>query len=148
MTRDKYDVTLRIGNKEDQVHKVVLTAYFPYFQVKFTQQFTEKKQKVIEFQGVDGDATASLIKLAYTGKFLVNVSNVNHYMLLQIFFDLESTKLFCKGFLMEHVDVKNVFGVRQLVELYQLIDLIETADKLTSKRFLEVTSVARRISFS
>ena len=70
-----YDVTLRIGGKDIQVHKVVLTAYFPYFQVMFTQQFTEKNQKVIVLQGVDGDATASLIKFAYTGNLLVHVNN-------------------------------------------------------------------------
>ena len=59
-----FDVTIRIGCKDIQAHKVVLTEYSPYFQVIITQLFTEKNQKVIILQGVDGDATASVINFA------------------------------------------------------------------------------------
>ena len=90
-----YDVTIRIGCKDIQAHKVVLTEYFPYFQVMFSRQFTEKNQKVIVLQGVDGDATASLINFAYSGNLLVHVNNVQSLYVAADFFDMENAKHFC-----------------------------------------------------
>jgi len=135
-----FDVTICVGCLEIPAHKQVLKNYIPYFKVMFTQNFSEKNMKVIKLQGVDADATASLIKFAYSSNLYMDVNNVQALYTAADYFDMKNAKHFCEHFLMEHIDAGNAFGVRQLGDLFKSVDLSKQTNEFIYKNFAEVTS--------
>ena len=143
-TGEYSDVTICIGNTEIPAHKVILTAVIPYFVTMFNDQFTEANEKSIDLKGVDGEAIADLVKFAYTSELIVTVDNVQSLFEAADYFHVEKVKLFCEDFLVEHLDLKNAIGVRNLGERFKSDELVRQADKIISKNFVEIASDANK----
>ncbi|XP_072018722.1 kelch-like protein 26 isoform X1 [Amphiura filiformis] len=69
------DITINIGGRSFQAHKMVLAAASEYFESMFSGGFVESTKSEIEIEG-DGPAFKILLEYAYTGKLTVAEGNI------------------------------------------------------------------------
>eukprot|EP00116_Pleurobrachia_bachei_P009493 sb/3469755/ len=70
------DVTIVVGEKEIEAHRIVLSSCSPYFRAMFTTNLAESKQDKVHLHDVDSDAIETLIDYAYTHQVSIGTENV------------------------------------------------------------------------
>ena len=94
------DVSVVVGKKKFEAHRIVLKSAIPYFQAMFSKDFVERNERVIELKEnvVDESAFEILIGYAYTGQIRITSSNVQNLMIGANFLGITSAcgKCMCR----------------------------------------------------
>ena len=110
------DVTLKIGAKEIQAHRLILAASSQYFYSMFIRDMIESRQEKIELKGVDPEAMELLVEFSYSSKLEITVSNVQSLMTAASLFDFPAAFEASAKFLVGQLHPSNCLGIRALCE--------------------------------
>ena len=137
-TGDLCDVTIVVGSRKIDSHKVVLSACSPYFRAMFTGEMTESRQKEVQIKDVDEKATAQLIDFAYTGSIRIDESNVQTVLPAACLMQLTEIQEACCEFLKKQLDPTNCLGIRAFADTHACSDLLRVANVFSHHNFQDV----------
>ncbi|XP_037072412.1 LOW QUALITY PROTEIN: kelch-like protein 18 [Pollicipes pollicipes] len=133
------DVTLKVDGQSFTAHKLVLSANIPYFNAMFLHDMVESKLSEIEMKEIDTSALESLINFAYSGRILINNSNVQNLMMGAAFLQLTAVRDACAKHLIKELAPGNALGIRKFGCDLHCTALVKAADAYIQKRFGAVT---------
>lgn len=132
------DVVLKIGDEHIPTHRAVLAACSPYFYAMFTSDLVESRQKVVTMKDVDASIVQQLVEFAYTGKFDVNVENVQSILATASLVQFHEVRELCCKFLETQLDPSNCLGIRKFTEAHGCVNFLEVVDNFVLENFREV----------
>ncbi|PIK55973.1 putative ring canal kelch-like [Apostichopus japonicus] len=135
------DVTLIAGVKDDTIsnggdyislssqeeilaHRCVLAARSDYFKAMFTIGMSESKQQTITIHGVNHHLLKKVVDFIYTGSCKVSRDEIQDLTTAGAMMQIPSLLGACREYLLDNLDVFNVFWVWSLADAYQLTDVL------------------------
>ena len=89
----------QVENETFSAHRIVLAATIPYFDLMFSHDMLEARQKEIIIQGIDSSSFESLLNFVYTGEIKISEGNVQSIITSASYFQLDNVKIFCSQFI-------------------------------------------------
>jgi len=158
------DVTIRLADEEEELevgravggggdtppassswsfraHRVILAATFPYFHAMFTHNMLESKRDVITIgacSGVESGALEALLNFSYTGKLVIEGSNVRSLMFSASFLQSFRVTDACAEFLMARLSPDNVLETEMFADSLGCTLLVNACHKYIKKFFVQV----------
>lgn len=132
------DVTIRVGKKRIQTHRLVLASFSSYFQAMFTGGLAESFEDTVTLKDVDSDAVQSLIDFAYTGKLDITTDNVQAIMYACSLFQLSTLQQACSDFLQRQLHPSNCLGIRSFADAHSCSGLRQASEKFINEHFIDV----------
>ncbi|KAK9977675.1 hypothetical protein ABG768_019476 [Culter alburnus] len=74
------DVIIRADGAEFQAHKIILSAFRPYFRTLFSNNWSSTEKQFYEIPGMSQDSLSQIIQFAYTGSALITEENVTELL--------------------------------------------------------------------
>ncbi|GJQ72025.1 hypothetical protein Trydic_g3127 [Trypoxylus dichotomus] len=133
------DVVLKIDDQAFSAHKIVLASTIPYFHAMFTNDMVESRQHEIKMHGIDATALEALINFAYSGRVVLDKSNVQSIMIGASFLQLNKVRDACANYLLQRLHPQNALGIRQFADTLGCTTLVDSADKYIEQCFHEVS---------
>ena len=119
------DFTLAVGEKEFQVHKLILSIRSPVFKRMIECPMAESANSRVEISDFEPEVVEEMIHYIYTGK----APHLNNdYMVEPLFniadkYELLRLKEMCAKVLAKHLDVENAAATLVLAELHNMSKL-------------------------
>ncbi|GFO08395.1 histone-lysine N-methyltransferase SETMAR [Plakobranchus ocellatus] len=132
------DVTLRVGDQKFSAHRIILAATIPYFHAMFTHDMVETKQAEITMESVEPSALEALINYAYTGRVVIDMSNVQSLLIVASFLNMQVVKDACSTYLKNRLEPSTCLSIRAFADQYMCSTLVEAANKYIQKKFRQV----------
>ena len=132
------DVTIRVGAKTFNAHKLILSACCPYFRAMFTQEMAESRQKEVTIQDVDEHAMELLIDFAYTAVIKIDETNVQTILPAACILQLQEIQAACCEFLKKQLDPSNCLGIKFFADTHACSDLLHVSELYTLHNFQDV----------
>ncbi|GFR94208.1 kelch-like protein 18 [Elysia marginata] len=129
------DVTLRVGEQKFSAHRIILAATIPYFHAMFTHDMVETKQSEITMESVESSALEALINYAYTGRVVIDMTNVQSLLIVASFLNMQAVKDACSTYLKNRLDPSTCLSLRAFADQYMCSTLVEAANKYIQKKF-------------
>ncbi|KAK3752242.1 hypothetical protein RRG08_047098 [Elysia crispata] len=129
------DVTLRAGEQKFSAHRIILAATIPYFHAMFTHDMVETKQPEITMESVEPSALEALINYAYTGRVVIDMSNVQSLLIVASFLNMQAVKDACSTYLKNRLEPSSCLSIRAFADQYLCSSLVEAANKYIQKKF-------------
>ena len=128
--KELFDYTIKVGEKEFHVHKIVLAAFSDYFRRMFCGSLKESEQDSIHLKGVSAAGLEPILKLIYEGEHLdVTEENVVDTLNAASFLQMPIVMHLCVHAMKTMVDADNCIDILNLTFMYSLhgpdIGLIE-----------------------
>ena len=101
------DVTLVVGNKKIEAHKIVLSSFSDYFKGLIDYRWSNKIHDEIIIEDFDEETLKAVLNFAYTGRVDVNRENVLKLLTAGDFLQLDFVKESCAVFLQSSVNTEN-----------------------------------------
>ncbi|XP_074096032.1 kelch-like protein 18 [Cotesia typhae] len=133
------DVTLKVEDQSFSAHRVVLAATIPYFHAMFLNNMVESKLSEITLQGFESMALEALINYAYSGRIVLNKTNVQSIMVGASFLQLQSVRDACADFLKSHLHPNNALGISLFADRLNCSSLVEESTKYIQQYFHQVS---------
>lgn len=137
-TSDLCDVTITVGSRKINAHKVILSACSPYFKAMFTGEMAESRQQEVHIKDVDEKATTQLIDFAYTGSIRIDETNVQTVLPAACLIQLSEIQEACCEFLKKQLDPTNCLGIRAFADTHACSDLLRVANVFSHHNFQDV----------
>lgn len=134
------DATLIVGGKEFPVHRVVLSASSPYFQVMFTSGMAESFLEHVEIHGVNAEVFGTILHFIYTGEVEVNEDNVQQLLPASKMLQVEDIEVMCCEFLKRELDSSNCVGIYLFSDAHSCSPLSKSALDFIHRNFVDVSS--------
>ena len=131
------DVTLKVGMKEIQAHRLVLAASSQYFYSMFNRDMMESRQEKIELKGVDPEAMELLVEFSYSSKLEITVSNVQSLMTAASLFDFPAVFEASAKFLVGQLHPSNCLGIRAFARTHGSVSLVDAASCYFRDHFMD-----------
>ena len=130
------NVTLKCGEQEFMVHKVILASQSPVFKKMFEVDMKEKRSGVVDISDLSLSAASDLVSFLYTG-FSPNVSTLAMELLNAAKkYELPRLYTICENELKMKIQVSNVVDTLILADLYGASSL-----KLACLKFIHLNLV-------
>ncbi|CAD6208067.1 GSCOCG00010341001-RA-CDS [Cotesia congregata] len=133
------DVTLKVEDQSFSAHRVVLAATIPYFHAMFLNNMVESKLSEITLQGFESMALEALINYAYSGRIVLNKTNVQSIMVGASFLQLQSVRDACADFLKSHLHPNNALGISLFADRLNCSSLVQESTKYIQQYFHQVS---------
>lgn len=134
------DVTLVVGQKEIEAHRIVLSSCSPYFRAMFTSDLAESRQEKVQLYDVDPDAIQNLIDYAYTNKITICEENVQALLPAARMLQLDYVVEQCGAFLEEHLSTNNCLGFYLFADKHNCEQLLNTSRLFIQRNFESVVA--------
>lgn len=127
-----FDYTVRVEDKEYQVHKIVMAIFSEFFKVMLTSQFQQSEENYIDLKGVTNSGFEPIIKYIYTSSRLaISHDNVVDILSCSTQLQIDIITELCIEHLSECIAAENCIQTLNLVLFYGLesksVDLKEEA---------------------
>jgi len=132
------DVLIKVGSKELNCHKVVLSACCPYFRAMFTREMAESRKNEVTIKDVDEKAMEQLIDFAYTAVIRIDENNVQTILPAACLLQLKEIQDACCEFLKKQLDPTNCLGIKSFADTHACTDLLHVADLFALHNFQDV----------
>lgn len=132
------DVTIRIGRKLFQCHKIILGALSLYFQVMFASGMKEEKDKVITVQGIEPEMFSHVLSYIYMGKNPVTMSNAQNLLATAVYLQIETLQNLCEEFLLMHIDICDCVDIWKFACAYNCSVLASGAWRFIVENFSNI----------
>ncbi|KAL5263675.1 hypothetical protein ACHWQZ_G008896 [Mnemiopsis leidyi] len=132
------DITIVVGDKEIEAHRIVLSSCSPYFRAMFTSDLAESKQDKVSLYDVDPDAIEALIDYAYSNKVRICEENVQELLPAARMLQLDYVVDQCGVFLEQHLSIQNCLGFYLFADKHHCEQLLATARRFIQRNFTEV----------
>ncbi|XP_022916933.1 kelch-like protein 18 [Onthophagus taurus] len=133
------DVVLKIDDQSFSAHKIILASTIPYFHAMFTNDMVESRQQEIEIHGIEANALEALVNFAYSGRVVLDKSNVQSIMIGASFLQLSKVRDACAKYLLQRLHPQNALGIRQFADTLGCTTLVDSAEKYIEQCFHEVS---------
>ncbi|XP_011881721.1 PREDICTED: speckle-type POZ protein A-like [Vollenhovia emeryi] len=120
------DVTLTVRGKEFQVHKAILVAQSPVFNVMFENEMKGKKTNQVDIDDMDPEVLEEMLRFIYTGKAMNLEKMADGLLAASDKYQLNTLKVFCQEALCKSLTIENAAEILILAELH-------SADQLKAK---------------
>lgn len=136
--RELCDVSLHVGGKEFQAHRVVLAGASSYLRAMFTNGMLESGMKDIKLRGIEPCVMEPLLDFVYTGSVDITVENVQALLSGATLLNLHLLGQACCSFLQTQLEATNCLGIRAFADLYSCSELEHAAYRFICQHFLDV----------
>lgn len=133
-----WDVVINVNNNKIYAHRIMLSAYSPYFRAMFTGELAESRQTEVTIKDIDEKALEQLIDFAYTATVTVEESNVQTLLPAACLLQLTEIQNACCDFLEKQLDPSNCLGIRAFADTHSCRDLLRAANEYTHDKILQV----------
>lgn len=106
----------------------------------FASLMQHAKQSKIVIQNIKLDIFKDLLYFVYSGRVSTPINEINAQPLLEAAdeFDIEDLKKLCVSFLIEHIQMSNVYQLISWAKLYSVDDLFEAAVNFHNKKLIKL----------
>ena len=136
------DVTIIIGQRRFQAHKVVLCATSSYFSAMFTGSFHESSQSEVTIPEGSRVAFEKLLDFAYTGGLLLSTTTITDIISMACYMQFNRAIPLCALFLRQSyvrksIQPQDAFTILNMANSHQLFLIEESARDYLASRFVE-----------
>ncbi|ROI81814.1 Kelch-like protein 10 [Anabarilius grahami] len=110
------DMIIRADGTEFRAHKIILSAFSPYFRALFSNNWSSTEKQFYEIPGMSQDSLSQIIQFAYTGSALITEENVTELLVAADQFLVSGLVDACCQFLEEHLCPENCIGICRFTE--------------------------------
>lgn len=124
----KHDLTLRVGNKDFQVHQEILMARCKVFEAMLTHDMIEKRNGIIDLPDCEPKAIEQFLTYVYSGK-VEKIDEENAYGLYYVAdkYSIEYVKEKCKDFIIKSFSPLKICEVFDLAKKHSDEKLLKRA---------------------
>lgn len=133
------DISIVVGEKVYNAHKVILISSSPYFEAMFLSGMVESHKSSVVLQNIDPDAFEAILNMMYDGKILITVNIVQSLLYASSIFQIDHLKQACSDFLVKQLSPHNCLGIKGFAEVHGCYELMELAHRHSLSRFTEVS---------
>ncbi|KAL5473107.1 hypothetical protein EMCRGX_G027553, partial [Ephydatia muelleri] len=137
-SRDLVDVTIQAGDLSFSVHRIALAACSPYFRAMFSGDNRESTEGVVVIKELDPAAVRDVIDFCYSGKIMINTTNVLNLLPAACLFQLAGVQDACCSFLTAQLHPSNCLGFRKFADVHHCASLWKKCNVFMQQRFPEV----------
>ncbi|XP_011863439.1 PREDICTED: speckle-type POZ protein-like isoform X2 [Vollenhovia emeryi] len=112
------DVTLTVRGKEFQVHKAILVAQSPVFNVMFENEMKEKKTNQVDIDDMDPEVLKEMLRFIYTGKVTNLEKMAGGLLAASDKYQLNTLKVLCQEALRKSLTIENAAEILILADLH------------------------------
>ena len=127
------DITLVVGGVRIRAHKIILSAFSPYFEALLSPNMLEGHRTEVDIHELNGSIVSQLVDFAYTGAIMFSHETVQDVLEIANFLGIKLVQHKCVKFIVQQIDSQNCADVyklgRQLGE--------EVMFKLAMKYFMD-----------
>ncbi|KPP74734.1 kelch repeat and BTB domain-containing protein 12-like [Scleropages formosus] len=132
------DVVLVAEGISFPCHRVVLSAFSPYFRVMFTCGLSECSQREVTLGDMPADSLALLLNYMYLSDLPLTNTNVQGVSTVAFMLQMEDVFSRCQQHMMDHMDASNCLGVYFYARELGAEELGEHAQRYLRQHFAEV----------
>ncbi len=122
------DITLEAEGQEIRGHKIVLSAYSPYFEALFDFKTREEiATDHVSLPNISMVMLQSLLEFAYTGQVDINGDNVQDLLVAANFLNIQSVQKGCCDFMFTNMDSTNCLSIMNFAGIVGCADLHQQA---------------------
>ena len=132
------DVSLVVGGKEIEAHRLVLAANSNYFYTMFTGGLAESTAKKVVLNEVDSHAVELLVNYSYSSKIYVDNTNVEGLLRTSHLLQFNNIVKCCCDFMQSQLHPTNCLGVGSIAQLNGCTELQDVAMNFAKKHFNKV----------
>lgn len=120
LQKNKYsDIIFMVQGEEFKLHRNILSARSPVFEVMFESNFEESKQNRVTITDIEVDVFEELIKFIYTGKIDQLDNLVHELFVVADKYQIESLKNICHDHLINNLTIQSAIQTLMLADLYR-----------------------------
>lgn len=117
------DITISCGNREFNVHKVILIHRSPVFQAMFRNDMLEKSSNTINIEDIDPEAFEVFLRFLYTGQASIEVKQAAGVFEACEKYQLSDLKEMCLITMQENITVEACVETLLVADKFSLHDL-------------------------
>ena len=133
------DVSIVVGDREIEAHRVVLAANSDYFYTMFTADLLESTSTKVVLKEVDFEAVKLLINYCYTSVIDLNTASVENLLKTAHLLQFKSIVKSCCSYMMAQLHPSNCLGISSFADLHGCTALRDSALTFATKHFREVS---------
>ena len=137
-TGNMTDVVLVAEDISFPCHRVVLSAFSPYFRVMFTCGLRESNTKDIFLRDTPADSLALLLNYMYTSDLPLTNDNVQGISIAAFLLQMDDVFYRCKLHMVENMDASNCLGVYYYARELGAEELADKAKRFLRQHFVQV----------
>ncbi len=133
------DVSLVCGAETSiRCHKIVLSAFSPYFRAMFSSGFMEAELNEIQMPATDRQTLNSIVEYAYTGIIELTFKNIQNVFSLASLLQLPELIEACCDYMNVNLDSSNALDVLQFARNHQVESLMRNAIHFVTKNISDI----------
>ncbi|KAG7277835.1 hypothetical protein CRUP_006735 [Coryphaenoides rupestris] len=132
------DVVLVAEGISFPCHRVVLSAFSPYFRVMFTCGLRECNNREIFLRDTDAESLALLLNYMYTSDLPLSNANVQEVSIAAFLLQMDDVFARCQQHMTENMDASNCLGVYYYARDLGAEDLADQAQRFLRQNFVHV----------
>ncbi|XP_056456442.1 kelch repeat and BTB domain-containing protein 12 [Gadus chalcogrammus] len=137
-TENLTDVVLVAEGISFPCHRVVLSAFSPYFRVMFTCGLRECNNREILLRDTDAQSLALLINYMYTSEMPLSNANVQEVSIAAFLLQMDDVFACCQLHMTDNMDASNCLGVYFYARDLGAENLADQAQRFLRQNFLKV----------
>ncbi|XP_039972519.1 kelch repeat and BTB domain-containing protein 12 [Xiphias gladius] len=137
-TENLTDVVLVAEGISFPCHRVVLSAFSPYFRVMFTCGLRECNSRDIFLRDTPADSLALLLNYMYCSDLPLNNSNVQGISIAAFLLQMDDVFTRCQQHMTENMDASNCLGVYYFARDLGAEELADHAQRFLRQHFVQV----------
>ena len=119
------DVTIVVGERLFQCHKVILGAISPYFEAMFSHDMVENRDGIVTLHDIEPDIFDNVIRYIYTGRNSVCEENVEKVFQTASLMQIPCLQEKCEEFLLAQASYENCIGIWKIAKAHNRMKLAE-----------------------
>lgn len=116
-------------------HKIVLSAFSPYFKAMFSSNLIETKTNKVNMSNTDYSTLNDVINYAYCGSIYLNVNNVQNIFSLASLLQVKDLTNACSDFMVSNLDIYNSIDVYSFSKRYLNDYLMKKSIEFINRNF-------------
>lgn len=132
------DVVLVAEGISFPCHRVILSAFSPYFRVMFTCGLRECNNREIFLRDTPADSLAVLLNYMYCSELPLTNANVQGISIAAFLLQMDDVFTRCQQHMMENMDASNCLGVYYFARDLGVEELADCAQRFLRQHFVQV----------
>lgn len=132
------DVVLVAEGISFPCHRVILSAFSPYFRVMFTCGLRECSNREIFLRDTPADSLALLLNYMYTSHLPLTNANVQGISIAAFLLQMDEVFTLCQQYMTENMDASNCLGVYYFARDLGAEELADHAQRFLRQHFVQV----------
>lgn len=132
------DFTIRAGEFEMPVHKLLIAASSEYFDAMLRHDIKENNDGYVDIKEVDPQSVSKCVDFMYTGEVQNNIENPVELLQVAHMLRLPDLCYHMASLVGKELYEENLFMIREIAKVYGCEDLLETCDEFAVSKFHEI----------